>query len=252
MKVNLKVPYLYFQTQFLYKENIKLSELETLLCILIYSCEKKEIEKNQQLLEVIKKEYNLNNKLSYVFEEVFQKLLNKKIITDEVGSGFKDCLIGDIKLDKNVVRFLDDEKFIGFDEKNINKTFALGLDILFRENNKNCQNLTDKEMKKYEDASEHLIKISDNIIKDEMDSKISAFGEKNTSENQSFIEKKIINEKEVKELNNIRYLEKDFEFKLINQEILSKDEITDQILNYYFEKKCFQDLDDQITKNLFV
>lgn len=123
VKFKIKIPYYFTLTELqLYKiEDLK--PFEFLILNLLYSCHKNEIEKDKPLISAINEYYGINNDIATWFSSIFKKMKDNNSISYDIDISEKNIInknimLGDFKINDEIIKLLDKKIFKAFNNKN--------------------------------------------------------------------------------------------------------------------------------------
>lgn len=126
VKFKIKIPYYFTLTELqLYKiEDLK--PFEFLILNLLYSCHKNEIEKDKPLISAINEYYGINNDIATWFSSIFKKMKANNSISYDIDISEKNIInknimLGDFKINDEIIKLLDRKIFKAFNNKNERK-----------------------------------------------------------------------------------------------------------------------------------
>ena len=117
IKLILSIPYSKYDVSFEYSKLVNLTEFESLIVILVFCKNRKEISLVKNLSELIVEKYNVTNSFLPLFEKSFDNLKKTQTIIINSDETFYDILIGNIDLNSDVEDNLKAENFFGFLEE---------------------------------------------------------------------------------------------------------------------------------------
>ena len=252
LKIKLPIPYSKYDLIFEYRKLISLTELESLIIILIFCKNKGEISKLKKLTDLLKEKYNLDSSFQDLFIESYKKLLySGVIIANNNEEDFYEVLIGNLNLNKDVESYLEEEKFLGMKEEPINKSktyisnLILKNGITIQNNNFDWSTIDDENAlfyfkninEKINGNYEYYFNIEANKHKD---------NDGEAYKNKSFA----TNEENIKSYQNIFFKNEEIIFNFVEGTLYSTDDISEQIIELFSNNIFYKDFPSIIKNNL--
>lgn len=252
IKIKLPIPYSKYDLTFEYRKLISLTELESLIIILVFCKNKGEINKTNKLVDALKEKYNLNSSFQDLFETNYMKLLRSgAIIAYNDEEKFSDVLIGNLDLNKDVELYLGKEKFWGMKEEPIykNETYISNLILknginILSNNFDEVKVEDDKALLYFRDENEKINGNYDNYFD------IEANKEKNKKDNAYKTKKFTSNEIKINSYENIFFRKEEVIFHYDDGSLYSTDNISEEIIKLFSNNIFYKDFPSIIKSNI--
>jgi len=259
LKLIIPVPYSIFEVKADYKKTKPLTETEALIVILIATAEKdqKEIKATNNFSELFKEKYNIEDKFLELFKKSYQSLIDNKVISNsDEKTKFDEIRIGNLKINKDILRHLDDGNFFGLEKEIITKKSVFWSNLLadpsinIKENNKKRPlRSSENDIKIWIDKNQKLNANYDSIIEVELQK-----NHKNFNNNEILVDLKISNEDgeviSIKNMNNISFFEEIIEFNLSENRIFPTESRGTEVLNLFNKDIYYKDFINIIETSL--
>lgn len=251
IKLILSIPYSKYDVSFEYSKLVNLTEFESLIVILVFCKNRKEISLVKNLSELIVEKYNVTNSFLPLFEKSFDNLKKTQTIIINSDETFYDILIGNIDLNSDVEDNLKAENFFGLLEEKILRKNIYFSNLLTKSGLQISDNISNVKTIDIKDLF-FFINVNKTInenFKVALDLKGAELTNRN---NEAYIGYKYITYQEevMNKYENIIFNNEEVIFSSDDKKIYSTDKLSEEILSLYSSNVFYYELPDLIVKSI--
>jgi len=253
IKLTLATPINVFRTKWISAAKRKIDIDEGLLIVLIIMGHnnKSKLSKITEMENALAEKFNINNNFIEYFEKIFYKLKDEGSLTYDGKENFKNIMLGNIVIHKEIENAVEKNDFFSFKEEKFNHSKSFYRSMIG----------SNKKLIELEDNKEQIKEVSDVALK-----KLLEISKNNNNLNQIeigveswhiqkypneiFVSMEFDNYDEILKNNNVWNINAEYNLKIVDDIIIPEDDNCDQMIKFFLEKKAFFDFENKLIEQI--